>query len=388
MVGVALVVGLGPTGAWASVTFTSGLTVSERYSDNVFFSPTDQRSDLATVVVPGAALVFEGQDLTFAARYGLTAEYHHVEKSANGMTQSVGVDLEVPFLSKQNKRTDVRVRESMTYTTELPAFSLGENDTATESNQGIQVPRTNTFRNSAGAAVTYGWSPRWRTTLAYENVLTRYSGDLQDATVNSGSLETTHGLSPRTTAGLGLSVSRQEYDGADSVTSWATTAQVSHRLTSTASLDGRVGVAISSSSEQSTTQSAVWVFDVSARKSLETVNTRVGYIREIGSGAGLIASATVSDRLSGGATWSLSRTVSANIDLAWAKNVSVPEASLTIYTYAGTTGISVALADWLRVSAGYEHLTQKARGLVGSDGNRNAVMLTITATGPSWRVVK
>jgi hypothetical protein len=130
------------------------------------------------------------------------------------------------------------------------------------------------------------------------------------------------------------------------------------------------------------------VFDLGARKSLETVSARVGYLREIGSGAGLIASATISDRISGGATWTFARRASAHIDLAWARNVSTPEQSLTIETYGGATGISVALAEWLAGSATYAHLTQRARGPVGPDGSRNVVMLTLSATGPSWMVVK
>jgi hypothetical protein len=276
----------------------------------------------------------------------------------------------------------------MTYATELPAFSLGPEETAGESNQGIQIPRTTTFRNSAEASVTYGWSPRVRTTLSYENVITRYAGDLQDELINSGDLETSYQYSPRSDLSLALGVSDQEYEGAGSVTSWDATVHGGHRLTTSVTLDGRVGGAVVKADAPDAPRSRFFVFDIEGTRSLETLNMRVSYERAIGSGAGLIASATIREQLTGGATWSVSRTVAANIDLAWARNEAVSDESFSIYTYAGTMGASIGFTEWLGGSASYSYLTQRAQGPAGPDGSRNLVMLTLTATGPSWRLVK
>jgi hypothetical protein len=391
---VALAIGLWPSGAGASVTFTSNLSVSERYSDNVFFSPTDPRSDLSTLVVPGVALAFEGKDATLTATYGLVAEYHYAESGgeslpndANGVTQSIGLGLTVPLLTRQSRRVDVGVYESMTYTTELPAFSLGQD--ATEANQGIQIPRTTTFRNSAGASLTYGWSARVRTAISYENVITRYAGDdLQDETINSGDLETTYLYSQRTDMAFALGVTDQEYGGAGSVTAWDATVYGIHRLTTGVTVDGRVGGAVVRANVPEAPRSRFFVWEVEGTKTLEALNMRVSYQRAIGSGAGLIASATVNEQLTGGATWNVSRKVSANLDVAWARNEAVSDESFSIYTYAGTIGASVGLTEWLGGSASYSYLTQRAEGPAGPDGSRNLVMLTLTATGPSWRMAK
>jgi hypothetical protein len=148
-------------------------------------------------------------------------------------------------------------------------------------------------------------------------------------------------------------------------------------------VDSQVGIAKIADGTTYTTIS------LGAQKSLTRVGANVRYIRGIGSGGGLAASSTLSDLVAATASWTVSKDVSASAALAYGHNISIPDrGQLDIVTYEGATGVSMSLKPWLRAGLRYSYLAQEARALAGSDGEKNVVMLTVTATGPSWRLAK
>jgi hypothetical protein len=368
---------------WAAVTVTPALTVSERYSDNLFFSDTDRRSELTTFVEPTVALVTDTQWLTLSATYIGQGAYHRVADEANGYSHGLAFDLDLPILSRQTKRTEVRVSENMTVTQEFPAFEAGEGEQNVEGNEGIQIPRSKTFRNRAGIEVLHAMSQTVRTSIRYDHLLTRYEGGLQDAVVHSAGVGASYQHSLRVGYSVSFGIAVQEFEGVDRVTHGTGSAGLSYRVSQTASVDSQVGIAKIADGTTYTTIS------LGAQKSLTRVGANVRYIRGIGSGGGLAASSTLSDLVAATASWTVSKDVSASAALAYGHNISIPDrGQLDIVTYEGATGVSMSLKPWLRAGLRYSYLAQEARALAGSDGEKNVVMLTVTATGPSWRLAK
>lgn len=368
---------------WAAVTVTPALTVSERYSDNLFFSDTDRRSELTTFVEPTVALVTDTQWLTLSATYIGQGAYHRVAHEANGYSHGLAFALDLPILSRQTRRTEVRVSENMTYTQEFPAFAAGEGGQNVESNEGIQIPRSKTFRNRAGIEILHSLYQTVRTSIRYDHLLTRYEAGLQDAVVHSAGVGASYQHSQRVGYSVSVGVAVQEFEGVGRVTHGTGSAGLSYRVSQTVSVDSQVGIAKIADGTTYTTMI------LGAQKSVARAGASVRYIRQIGGGGGLVASSTLSDRVAATASWTVSKDVTASAALAYGHNISIPDrGQLDIVTYEGATGVSMSLKSWLRAGLRYSYLAQKARARAGSDGERNMVMLTVTATGPAWRLAK
>jgi hypothetical protein len=383
MVGALIVIGLRPVEGWAAVTVTPALSVSERYSDNLFFSDTDPQNDFSTFIAPTVALLIDSQWARLTTRYLGYGEYHRRATEANGYSQGLAFDLDLPILSQQTRRMEVRVTENLTYTRELPAFAYGEGDVNVEANEGIQVPRSTTFRNRAGAEVIYSWSPRLATSIFYNYLLTRYEGALLDVAVHSAGLGGDFQISPRMAYSMSVGVAVQEFEDVDPVRYGSGSAGFSYQVTQTVSLDSQVGIAKIAQGATYTTGS------VGARKAWERASASLRYLQEVGTGVGVAASATLSDLVVANASWKISRDVSANVDFAYGHNVSIPDRQqLDIVTYQVATRVSVSFSTWLGGGINYTYLAQDARATAGSDGRKNAVTLSLSATAPAWRLVK
>jgi hypothetical protein len=57
-------------------------------------------------------------------------------------------------------------------------------------------------------------------------------------------------------------------------------------------------------------------------------------------------------------------------------------------TYTGSAGVTLRLLSWLTGGLSYSYLNQQSLGSVGEDGDRNTVMLTLTASAPTRRIVR
>ncbi len=367
--------------AEASVTLTPSLALSERYSDNFFFSPQNPEGDFTTIIAPAVDLTIANQDVSLSTRYHGGAEFSARHPETDLYSQALDFGLDLPVLSRQIEGMQVRVIETTTYTPELPAFSLSNE--AQEANEGIQTSRTDTFRNRAGIAVTYPWSHLFSTIFSYTNLLTRYRGDtLQDFMVHEMKVLSAYQQSPRTRWVVGYGVAKADYARSDNVFAQQVTGGVKHLITHAISIDGELGVSAVRD------ESAHAIADIGAQKSLRSGSVSLRYSRAIGTGGGLVSSATLNHRVSGKIAWDVAKNTSASVDAAYGKNVSLSQGGLDIFSYEAGASIDVLWLSWLKGSLTYSYFSQDAAGVVGTDGKRNLILLTLTATGSSWRVIK
>lgn len=363
-----------------AVTLNPSLAVSERYSDNLFFTKTNREADFTTMITPGLTLMYNSRNLVFSGRYQGSAELLAGHPEANRYGQAVSLDLNLPLLSHKIKGLDVRITETMAFTPELPAFSFDEQVLA---NEGIQIGRTDIFRNNAQIIAGYPWSPRVNTTLSYSNILTHYKGDrFQDSVGHDTSLEIGYQWSPRTRWRTSYGISITDYETADDVLAHRFSMGAVHQVSPTFSINGDTGMALLSD------ETTHLILNMGFSKGFESGSLSLQYTSGVGTGGGLITSATLSQRLVGQATREIRRNTSALFRLAYGRNTSLLGPMLEIYSYEAGMGITVGFLSWLKGDLNYSYLNQQVQeGTVG-EGKRNLIMMTLTATAPPWRIIQ
>jgi hypothetical protein len=361
----------------AAVTLKAFLSVSEKYNDNVSFTGTDREEELTTMIIPGLIATYDSRSVAFSGRYQGSAEFHMRQPEANRYDHTASVDLSFPFLSL--KGLDLRMTEAVTYTQDLPAFSFDDQ----EANEGIQVGRTDKFRNRARAAVGYAWSPRLNTAASYSNIVTRYGGGgLEDSVVHDTGLKSEYLWSRRTRLMTSYGASIVDYETANEIVVHRVAIGANHQMSPTLVVDGDVGVARSSRGTTRLTLNAGLSRDVQSG----TLSLR--YIRNLGTGGGVTTAESLSQRVVGQATREMGRNVSASLQLGYGRTTFLSNEGSTISLYQAIGAVRVHLRPWLGGSLSYAYSEQHGRDVNDADVRRNVVILALTATTPPWRSVE
>lgn len=379
----------------AAITLTPSLSVSERYNDNFFFTETNKESDSTTSIIPTATLTYESTYITFSGRYQGRVEYFSSHPGLNGYSQDASFDIKLPFLLHIAKGLDIRITEAIIYSPDLPAFSF--NEQPQETNEGIQVPRTDTVRNRAGATINYIWTPRFSIALSYSNLIVGYPTrpDLQEPIVHDSSLQIGYKSSASTQWNLsyGLSITDFQTDrnAVSDVIIHRVTIGVGHQFNSTLSVNGNIGMAREILTFPSEDELTSVIFDVNFSRDYNSGRFALGYSNSVGTGSGLTLTplVTLSQRAFFRATETLDRNVSVFAQMGFGRNTSIPDKKeLFIFSYEVNTGVNLIIFSWLNSTLSYSYFFQESKGSIGSTGERNTVMLTLTATVPEWRIMK
>lgn len=363
-------------------TLSPSLALSERYSDNFFFSEieADREGDFTTMVGPQLTWTVDERDLNVSARYEGTAEFHdrHPEESQYG--QMLGMDLHLPSVSQRVRRLDLRITESVAYVPELPAFPFGRSGDplSPEANQGIQVGRINTFRNRAGVILGYGWTPLFSTALSYSHLINRYQGGaLEDYVVHEGGLSGQYQASRNLQWRISYSSSLTDYEGADSVPT--------HRfdIGERYQFSTAFGVSIGAGAALLPGDSTQWTLSAGIEKTGPFGSLSLQYNRGIGTGGGVTATPTLTQNLVAEVTQALGRSGSVSFRLGYGANEALSGSSLEISNHEVGIGMQVSLLSWLSGGVKYSYSNQRTEG-VGTDrgARRNMVLVTLTAAAP------
>ncbi|MBI5746641.1 MAG: hypothetical protein HZA13_06550 [Nitrospirae bacterium] len=374
----------------AKMTLTPSLSVSERHNDNLFFTETNKDGDSSTSVIPSATLTYEGNYITLSGRYQGRAEYFSSHPDLNGYSQDASLDLNLSHIATG---LDIRITESVTYSSELPAFSF--NEQPQETNEGIQVPRTDTIRNRAGATISYIWTPRFSTALSYSNLIVGYPTrpDLQEPIVHDLSLRIGYKLSPSTqwnlTYGLSITDFQTDRNAVSDVIIHRATIGVGHQFNSTLSVNGNVGMAHEILTFPSEDESTSAIFDVNFSRDYSSGRFTLGYSNSVGTGSGQTSTVTLSQRAFFRATETLDRYISVFAQMGFGRNTSIPDKKeLFIFSYEVNTGVNLMIFSWLNSALSYSYFFQESKGSTGDSGERNIIMLTLTATAPEWKIMR
>lgn len=365
------------------VTFSPSLALSERYSDNFFFSEIEanREGEFTTRVGPQLTLAAENRNWSMSARYEGTAEFNARHPEENQYGQTLGIDLH----SRGGRRFDLRITESVAYVPELPAFSFGRSGDplAPEANQGIQVGRTNTFRNRAGMVLGYRWTPLFSASLSYNNLINRYQGGtLRDHIVHEGGLSGNYQASRNLQWRISYSASLKEYEEADSILAHQSDIGAVYQINRTFRANLGAGAALIPG------DSTQWTFGAGVEKTGPMGSLSLQYIRGIGTGGGVTTTPTLTQNLVAGVTRVLGRSASASLRFGYGVNEALSGSPLEISTQEVGIEMQASLFSWLSGGVNYSYLSQRTEGGATDRGaRRNLVMVTLTAA-PALRIMQ
>jgi len=379
--------------AQAALIFGSSLSLSEAYNDNLFFTEQNRKSDFMTALSPAMSLAYTSRNVGLSVAYQGTAQFHSQNPEADGYFQSLSFNIDLPFLNRQIKGVEVRIEEQASYSPELPAFSFrGETeaerdarfDRVLQQGEGIQRSgRVNTFRNLAGLTLSYDWTPRFDTSVTYRNIIIRYSGDdFEDSETNNASFNARYHdrFSSRTSwnARYGLSAG---LDG-ESDLLHSLNLGIEHQITHLLSASGSIGTSFVSGESPDLNLGA----GLSKRYRGGSINLR--YSRTAVRGLGVIRGVARRESLLLSAGRTLLERLSGSLQAVYVRNKSLDSNGVNAETYSASAGLSMRLLAWLNGSLSYAYLQQVSEGSLGEDASRNLVSFTLTAVGPSWRIMK
>ncbi len=370
------------------VTFSPSLALSERYNDNFFFTEVEdfRESDFTTMVGPQLTLAADDRNWNLSARYEGSLELNLRHPEENQYGQTLAMNLHLPFASEQVRRLDLRITESIAYVPELPAFSFGSSSSALprEANQGIQVGRTNTFRNRAGINLGYTWTPLFSTALSYAHLINRYQGGtLEDYFVHEGGLSGIYQTSRRMQWTVSYFTSVTDYEKADSIAVHRFDLGDLYHIDPTSTMNVGTGVAVTPGGETH------WTVSAGLGKTGPSGSLSFQYNRGIGTGGGVTTTATLSQNLVAQVTQVLGRSASVSLRLGYGINDALSGPPIKITTQEIGAGIEMNLLSWLRGGVNYSYLNQQTEGgATDQDARRNLVMVTLTATAFPLRMMQ
>ena len=405
---------------FATLTLNSSISVTETYTDNLFFeSKRDKRDDFGTFVIPSLTLTYLSRDVVLTGTYSGVAQFYVNHSGANTYTHNANFGIDLPFLTKRYKGLEIRLVESMNFSPAVQGFSFdgdrsdqdnpliagqqgqgafgggggfsgggfgGTNSSV--GNQGVFTRRTNSgsFRNQAGIRVRYSLTPRWIPNASYTNIYTRFTdSDLNDSLTHVLGAGVGYVLTPRTRLNGNYSASISDINNGDTVVSHSVTGGVSHTLTPTININANAGVSFTENADRVTFTS-----NVNASKSFDVGAISVGYFQGVTPGGGLATSGVLTQRGVATVSYPLAERVSGFLSGGVAKNKSLSGNQVNVRSYQGQAGISVVLLEWLSGNLSYSHIKQKSKGsgIGGRTATVNQGFIGLTARLPSWRIIQ
>lgn len=422
------------TQAQSTLTLDTSMSVAETWTDNLFFTFANKEDDFGTIINARIALDYESKYVIVRGAYAPTGQIFVNNSNANTFNHGSDFDFDLPFLTKRYKRIEVKFDESFNISTQLPAFSAnsprgsgairsqgtsgaagaplqgaggglggigGVGGVAGNSlgNQGIFTNRSTTaIQNRAGVRVRYLLTESITPFLNYTNNYNKFtSSGGQDSLSHTLRTGSAYQATARTELngfyqiqliefiGSG-STALQGPGGSGSTTSHSVGMGVHHDLTPTLQVTVN-GAATLTETEVSSGQ-LNFTGGGNISKQFPDGQIALRFTQQIGSGGGLAASTTLSQNAVLTFSKVLTRYISGYADFGYGRNRSLSGATVKTDTYQVRTGVSVAILSWLFGSASYSYVNQDSAGAFGNTAQSNQVFFGLTATAPSWRILK
>jgi len=423
------------TQAQSTLALDTSMSVLEMWTDNLFFTFANKQDDFGTTINARIALDYESKYVVMRGVYSPTGQIYVNNSSANTFNHGSDLDFDLPFLTKRFKRIEVKFDESFNIATQLPAFSansprgsgairspavtsgvaglpiqgaggglggiggVGGVAGNSLSNQGIFTNRSTTsFQNRAGVRVRYLLTESITPFLNYTNSYRKFtSSSGQDSLGHTLRTGSAYQATARTELngfyqiqliefiGSG-STALQGPGGSGSTTNHSVGMGIHHDFTPTLQVTVN-GAATLTETEVSSGQ-LNFTGGGNISKQFPDGQIALRFTQQIGSGGGLAASTTLSQNAVLTFSKVLTRYISGYADFGYGRNRSLSGATVKTDTYQIRTGVSVAILSWLFGSASYSYVNQDSAGAFGNTAQSNQVFFGLTATAPSWRILK
>lgn len=147
-------------GPW---TFFTSLAVSQQYTDNVFFTPSDEQREWTTTIIPGLRVEWSRQDfrtaLYYGGRYSRPQRFHENQRE----------DHQVGFLAEYQVRDSLKARVENLYGVRSVSADFDGDD------------YTRYWDNQTLVQLVYSPWQDWETDVAYD----RYQARFRDVTMDN-----------------------------------------------------------------------------------------------------------------------------------------------------------------------------------------------------------
>lgn len=366
----------------AAWRFVPALTLSERYDDNIRFVEEDPEGDAVTTVTPRLSLSYEGKVMSLGAGYHATVERfaRHSELNNEGHGASMDLGLDRLFGSRT---TSLSLMDTFRFSPELSEFrEAAEQQEAMQEpeNQGIRVPRGDTWANAASLTLTRQSSARLTERLQYTHRLVRFEiPTLIDSNTHEGALEVTNQLDRTNSITTRYSYRYFDNREQEDAQSHGFTAGVGHLFSPTLSMTANMGL---SYSIQPTAHSTGLVGGLGLSKTVEGFSLTANYSRNISLAGGLSGELVTTQTLSASLVYTVTQNLRASISGSVADNRSVTSDAVEITSWMAGASLTYRIRTWLSSEVRYRHYEQRSKGELGNDLTRNQYTLSLTATWP------
>lgn len=431
----------------AAITLDSSFSLTQTYTDNLFYNDKDREEDFGTLMGPSFSLKYDNPDIVIGGTYfGRFAAFVN-NPDQNRYIQNANILLDLPFLTKRYKKLSVTIDETMNFTPQLDAFSLsGAQDASTTysgrggagngstggvggsggtgasggagalggsgmsqgtgGTQGVFTSRASAFFNLSGANFAYALTPSVTPTFSYHNqFLHFFSGGFQDSLTHIGRMSVRYGESEQTTIIPSYTYLQTDYLGtptqvttADKMVSHQPRITISYNFTPmlTGSLIGGAALSKQTGAQETldngaTTRSLsqkwqkAFIGGATLTKIYRNGSISLTAGQTIGSGGGLASQAARTQTLTGRIQHNLSERLNGFGSIGFAKNKSTGGGdAFDTQTYRFQAGLSYSFLNWLSGNVNYSHIDQKSTGLAVGNIKVNQVFLGITAFADPW----
>ncbi|MDT7041984.1 hypothetical protein [Candidatus Nitronereus thalassa] len=430
-----LFLGLFISPSHAKLTLDTSLSVSEQYTDNLFFTFANKKDDFGTFVTPRLTLIFENKHVKLGGTYTASAQFYVNNSQANTVSQGMNLIIDLPFLNRISKKLEVRVNESFNFAPDQPAFSGNSNifSSATEiaggagpaggagvagvgaagvggagvgglggigglagnslDNQGVFTQRTTTtFQNQARIFVGYALAPRWNANVQYTNI---FRGGLQDSLTHESPITLSYRVSEKLKISGGYNFQSIEFSSGGATTApGANGTATSHgvfmgtnyQLTPTIPIIANAGVSVTNTEVDTTRINFDGNAEITKNFPDGSIGLRVN--QQIAAGGGVAASSTLNQNAVLTFQKSFTRLVGGFLHLGYSRNRSLAGPLIDLDSYQVRSGLNLALLRWLNAGITYSYVNQESGGQFGATAQTNQIFLGLTAIPETFTFFK
>lgn len=409
----------------AELAVDSSLSVSELYTDNLFFTFAKKRDDFGTIVTPSVKLIFSNKHIKVGGSYAATAQFYVNNPGANTVGHGLNIDTDFPFLNRFSKQLEFHVNEAINFSPSLPPFSgksgrftaggggdpgaggaaaagaggagvggiggIGDLGGNSLNNQGIVNQRgtSTTFQNRTRIQLLYHIAPRWDGDVQYAYYL-RLGSNFQDSMTHATLTTLSFQLTDITEINAGYSFRFTEFDGGGTASGQATSHSLNlggiHKLQPTIPIHLRVSATVTETEADTTNLNFTGNFETSKIFPGGEISLRL--IQGIGTGGGLAASTTLKQNAVLTASKNITRFISGFLHFGYGRNRSLSGRTIETDTYQFRGGVNMAVLEWLSAGVTYSHVNQESMGTVGITAASNQIFFGLTGTADPLKFFK
>jgi len=415
--------------AQAVLEIDTSLSVSESFTDNLFFTFANKQDDFGTIVTPSVTATFSNKHIKLGGTYAASAQFYVNNSQANNVSHGTNLIIDLPFLNRTFKNLEVRVNESFNISPSLPAFSanssrftgaaggsggglggagvaggagvggiggIGGVSGNSLGNQGIINRRSSSlsFQNRARILFLYHFNPRWDTSVQYGNTY-RAGNSSQDSISHAVRTQIAYKISEITKLRGGYSIRYTEFIGGGTATVGTAKGNATnhslfggadHQLQPTIPINVRVAATLSETEASTTVLNFTGRGEISKIFPDGVISLRLN--QGIGTGGGLTNSTTLNQNAVLSASKSITRFISAFLQFGYSRNRSLAGSTIETDTYQFGGGANLRLLEWLSGGVTYSYRNQDSKGSVGNTASSNSIFVGLTATADTFKFFK